>query len=54
MDWTTAPQINFDKIFGNGTDNYSCSWNNVMIYNRELTNEEIQINFEAFGRKFNL
>ena len=54
MDWTTAPQINFDKIFGTGTSNYSCSWNNVMIYNREMTNEEIQINFEAFRRKFNI
>lgn len=53
-DWSTAPQINLDKIFGTGTSNYSCLWNNCMIYNRELTNEEIQINFEAFGRKFNL
>lgn len=53
-DWSTAPQINLDKIFGTGTSNYSCLWNNCMIYNRELTNEEIQINFEAFRRKFNL
>jgi hypothetical protein len=53
-DWNTSPQINFDKIFGTGTSNYSCLWNNCMIYNRELTNEEIQINFEAFRRKFNL
>jgi hypothetical protein len=53
-DWSTSPQINFDKIFGTGTSNYSCLWNNCMIYNRELTNEEIQINFEAFRRKFNL
>jgi hypothetical protein len=53
-DWTTAPQINLNKIFGTGTSNYSCLWNNVMIYNRELTNEEIQINFEAFRGKFNL
>ena len=53
-DWSTAPQINLNKIFGTGTSNYSCLWNNCMIYNRELTNEEIQINFEAFRRKFNL
>ena len=39
-------EINLDKIFGTGTSNYSCLWNNVMIYNRELTNDEIQINFE--------
>ena len=53
------------KIFGTGSDsaagittgtnsNYKCHWNNVMIYNRELTNEEIQINFEAFRRKFGI
>jgi len=53
-DWNNSEQINFDKIFGTGTSNYSCLWNNVMIYNRELTNEEIQINFEAFRRKFNI
>jgi hypothetical protein len=53
-DWNNSEQINLDKIFGTGTNNYSCLWNNVMIYNRELTNEEIQINFEAYRRKFNL
>jgi hypothetical protein len=53
-DWNTAPQINLSKIFGTETNNYSCLWNNCMIYNRELTNEEIQINFEAYRRKFNL
>jgi hypothetical protein len=53
-DWNNSDQINLNKIFGTGTSNYSCLWNNVMIYNRELTNEEIQINFEAFRRKFNL
>jgi hypothetical protein len=53
-DWSTAPQINLSKIFGTGTSNYDCLWNNVMIYDRELTNEEIQINFEAYRRKFNL
>ena len=53
-DWNNSEQINLDKIFGTGTSNYSCLWNNVMIYNRELTNEEIQINFEAYRRKFNL
>ena len=53
-DWSTAPQINLNKIFGTGTNNYSCLWNNCMIYNRELTNEEIQINFEAFRHKFGI
>jgi hypothetical protein len=53
-DWNNSEQINLDKIFGTGTNNYSCLWNNVMIYNRELTNEEIQINFETYRRKFNL
>lgn len=53
-DWNNSDQINLDKIFGTGTNNYSCLWNNVMIYNRELTNEEIQINFEAFRRKFGI
>jgi hypothetical protein len=64
-DWMTTGEINLDKIFGTGSDsaagittgtnsNYKCHWNNCMIYNRELTNEEIQINFEAFRRKFNL
>jgi hypothetical protein len=53
-DWNNSDQINLDKIFGTGTSNYSCLWNNVMIYNRELTNDEIQINFEAYRRKFNL
>ena len=53
-DWNNSDQINLDKIFGTGTSNYDCLWNNVMIYNRELTNEEIQINFEAYRRKFNL
>ena len=53
-DWNNSEQINLDKIFGTGTNNYSCLWNNCMIYNRELTNEEIQINFEAFRRKFNI
>lgn len=53
-DWNTAPEINLSKIFGTGTSNYSCLWNNCMIYNRELTNEEIQINFEAFRRKFGI
>lgn len=53
-DWNNSDQINLDKIFGTGTSNYSCLWNNVMIYNRELTNEEIQINFEAFRRKFGI
>ena len=64
-DWTTTGEINLDKIFGTGSDsaagittetnsNYKCHWNNVMIYNRELTNDEIQINFEAYRRKFNL
>ena len=53
-DWNNSDQINLNKIFGTATNNYSCLWNNVMIYNRELTNEEIQINFEAYRRKFNL
>jgi hypothetical protein len=53
-DWNNSEQINLDKIFGTGTNNYSCLWNNCMIYNRELTNDEIQINFEAFRRKFNI
>ena len=53
-DWNNSDQINLDKIFGTGTSNYSCLWNNCMIYNRELTNEEIQINFEAFRRKFGI
>jgi hypothetical protein len=53
-DWNNSDEINLNKIFGTGTSNYSCLWNNCMIYNRELTNEEIQINFEAFRRKFNL
>ena len=53
-DWNNSDQINLNKIFGTGTSNYSCLWNNCMIYNRELTNEEIQINFEAFRRKFGI
>jgi hypothetical protein len=53
-DWNNSDEINLDKIFGTGTSNYDCLWNNVMIYNRELTNDEIQINFEAYRRKFNL
>ena len=52
--WDNFSSLNLDKIFGTGTSNYSCLWNNVMIYNRELTNDEIKINFEAYRRKFNL
>lgn len=64
-DWNTTGDITLDKIFGTGSDspsgittgtnsNYKCHWNNCMIYNRELTNEEIQINFEAFRSKFGI
>ena len=53
-DWNNSDQINLDKIFGTGTNNYSCLWNNVMIYNRELTNAEIQQNFNATRGRYGL
>ena len=53
-DWNNSETINFTDIFGDGTTNFSCFWNSCMIYDKELSDSEIEQNYNVFKERFDI
>jgi V8-like Glu-specific endopeptidase len=44
-DWNNSDPLTFSNIFGDGSSNFTCNWAHCLIYNRELSDDEIKKNF---------
>ena len=44
-DWNNSDPLTFENIFGDGSSNFTCNWSHCLIYNRELSDDEIEKNF---------